>query len=125
MTEIAIISGGLAKLAQSGNGKFEDVIKSFFIPGEEIIISFANTHDGVVFTNKRIIGVDTSGLGHKKEKYTSIPYKKIDMFYSETAGVGDTDTELRLLLGSTYIHLCFNRSTDIVNLAKIISTYSV
>ncbi len=125
MDEIAIVDGINTRLAQSGNGKFKDVITPFFIPGEEIIISFANTHDGVVFTNKRIIGIDASGLGHSREKYTSILYKKIDMFYSETAGIGDRDTELRLILGSNYIHLCFDKATDIVSLAKIISTYSV
>lgn len=47
----------------------------------------------MVFTNKRFIAVNVQGLTGKKQDYTTISYKNINVFSIETSGVFGLDSE--------------------------------
>ena len=55
-------------------------VSNLLIPNEEIGFAFSSMRDKLVFTNKRIIAVNTQGITGKKVDYTSIPYSKIQVF---------------------------------------------
>ncbi|WP_010166389.1 PH domain-containing protein [Candidatus Epulonipiscium viviparus] len=123
MATLDIISKGLKKLEQTDNNKFWGLLQPLLIANEEILASFKAVNDGIIFTNKRIIGVDVSGIAGQKEKATTIPYKKIDMFFIETAGMGDLDTELEIWVAGELIHLNFSKKVDIHQIGQLLSTY--
>ena len=85
-----------AEKPEKGFGVVEDLL----IPGETIIDSFCSVRDRLVFTNKRIISVNVQGVTGMKKDFTSIPYKKIQTFSVETAGLMDLDAELTLYVSS-------------------------
>ncbi len=88
------------KLRAVDNGSFADVLEPMLIPGEEILASFKTVRDGVVFTTKRIITINVQGITGRKVDFTSLPYKKIQAFSVETAGVMDLDGELQVWFSS-------------------------
>ena len=84
------------KLKPVSNATYAAMITPMFVSGETIIGSFQTIRDGVVFTNKRIITINIQGITGKKKDFTSLPYKKIQAYSVETAGVLDLDSELDL-----------------------------
>jgi Bacterial PH domain len=56
------------------------------VDGEDVVMAFKAGRDLTVFTNKRIISIDTQGLTGKKKQYLSIPYKSVRAFAVESAG---------------------------------------
>ena len=80
--------------------------------------------DYVVFTDKRFIAVNVQGITGKKQDYTSMPYKNINVFSIETAGVFDLDSELELYFsGVGKVKFEFSGASDIVQIGKIISSF--
>ena len=63
---------------------------------EELVKAFKLVRDVFVFTNKRLILVDKQGLTGRKAEYMTIPYKSIEKFSKESAGLLDLDAELRI-----------------------------
>lgn len=76
------------------------VVEDLLIPGETILDSFVSVRDRLIFTDKRIISVNTQGVTGKKKDFTSIPYKRIQTFSIETAGLMDLDAELTVYISS-------------------------
>jgi hypothetical protein len=71
-------------------------VEGMLILGEQVIACFKGVRDGVVFTSKRVIAFNVQGITGKKTAYTSLPYKRVQAFSIETAGVVDLDSELHL-----------------------------
>jgi len=61
---------------------------------EQVLRAFSQARDAFIYTNRRILIVDTKGLSGQRVKYKSIPYKHIHGFEFETAGHLDSDAEL-------------------------------
>ncbi len=103
---------------------FSKLISPIFIQGESILASFQTARDGVVFTNFRIIAIDTQGVTGKKKDITSLPYSKIQAFSVETAGVIDLDSELELyFIGLGNVKFEFTNRANITEICQIISSY--
>lgn len=99
-------------------------VEDLFIEGEEIIGSYKALRDYVVFTTARIISVNVQGMTGKKIDYTSLPYKKVQAFSVETAGVLDMDSELDLVFsGLGKVKFEFTGKSDIVAIGNVISEY--
>ena len=65
-------------------------IQDILVDGEDVVCCFKTVRDVAIFTNKRLIVRDTQGMtGIKKETY-SLPYKSINMYTTENAGIADT-----------------------------------
>jgi hypothetical protein len=101
-------------------------IASFLIPGEEAVMVFKTVRDQVVFTNKRIIATNVQGLIGKKVDYTSVPYRKINMYSVITAALLDLSCELELHISEVgTVRFEINGSFDIVKLNRVISEYTL
>lgn len=119
-------NGFFARLKQVNNDTFGKIINDFLIAGEVVIGAYKSVRDGVVFTNKRIITINVQGITGKKQDYTSIPYSKISTFSLETAGFFDLDSELELYMsGVGRLKFQFTGSTDVKEICKAISTYTL
>lgn len=88
------------KLSGEKIEKGEKVVADLLIPGEIVIDSYASVRDRLIFTNKRIISVNIQGMTGMKKDFTSIPYKHIQTFSIETAGLMDLDGELQIYVSS-------------------------
>ena len=96
----------------------------FLIPGEEIVGAYQALRDGVVFTNKRIITINSQGITGKKKDMTSLPYSKIQAFSVETIGSFDLDSELELWFsGLGKVKFEFAGEVNITDSCKLISGY--
>jgi hypothetical protein len=101
-------------------------ITSFLIPGEEAVMVFKTVRDQVVFTNKRIIATNVQGIIGKKVDYTSVPYRKINMYSVITAALLDLSCELELNISEVgKVRFEINGSFDIIKLNRIISEYAL
>lgn len=65
------------KLRPAKNETFYSMISELLIDGEQVLQSFQNVRDGVIFTTKRIFAINIQGLTGKKRDITSLPYSKI------------------------------------------------
>merc|ERR1711935_416763 len=63
---------------------------------ERVLKAFQSGRDIDVYTNRRMIIVDTKGLSGKSVKYKSLPWKYVQGFEFETAGHLDRDAEMYL-----------------------------
>ena len=110
------------KLKTASDQTFLPVLVPMLVEGEEIAGTYQSIRDGVVFTNKRIIVINVQGITGKKMDFTSLPYKNIQAYSVETAGVLDLDTELDLWFsGLGKIRLEFVAQENIAYICKMIS----
>jgi hypothetical protein len=112
------------KLSPIAPADLMPTIASFLVTGEEAVMVFKTVRDQVVFTNKRIIATNVQGLIGKKIDYTSVPYRKINMYSVITAALLDLSCELELNISEVgKIRFEINGSFDIVKLNRVISEY--
>ncbi len=96
----------------------------FLVEGEDVIGTYQAIRDGVVFTNKRIIAINTQGITGKKKDMTSLPYNKIQAFSIENIGSFDLDHELELWFsGLGKVRFEFAGEVDIMGICKLISEH--
>ncbi|MBR5302725.1 MAG: PH domain-containing protein [Clostridia bacterium] len=108
------------KLMEVDPQKGAQQVETMLIPGEHVIACFKSVRDGVIFTNKRVIAFNVQGITGKKTDYTSLPYKRVQAFSIETAGLVDLDSELHLWFSSVgRVRFEFARGVDV----KKLSTY--
>lgn len=103
--------------------QLEGELQAITADNESIQMGYKVFRDMFVFTNKRLILIDKQGVTGKKVEYLSIPYKSIAKFAVETAGSFDTDSELKLWIGSdpTPIVKELKRGTDVVGIQKTLA----
>ena len=97
---------------------------------EKVMMAFKAGRDVTLFTNIRVLILDTKGLVGCKIETTSIPYKSIHAYSIETAGMWDRDSELYLHTRNRW-HLCTvsmdfrSGKTDIMQIQKLLSGFVV
>lgn len=64
-----------------GNDTVGANLTALLLPNENIIGTYKGIRDYVVFTDKRFIAVNVQGLTGKKQDYTSMPYKNINVLF--------------------------------------------
>ena len=106
------------------NGLPDEGIKSLFVPNENTVQVYKGVRDYIVFTNKRIIIVNVQGMTGKKKDFTSIPYKNINTFSIESAGMLDRDCELEIYISAIgKLHFEFSGSSNIVAIGQMLANY--
>lgn len=109
------------KLHPAKPDPFLPALEPILLPGETIAACFQSVRDYLVFTPLRIISVNIQGLTGRKQDFTSLPYKRIQTFSIETAGVLDLDAELELWFsGLGRVRLEFLRGTDLASICRLI-----
>lgn len=77
----------------------EDKLRSdpaLLLKEEKVLRAFQSGRDVDLYTNRRMIIIDTKGLTGKRRKYKSIPFKHMHGYEFETAGHMDRDAEIYL-----------------------------
>ncbi|MCY3990237.1 MAG: PH domain-containing protein [Caldilineaceae bacterium] len=118
-----------ALLGAAGRMKDKDVeefVKRVLNNDEKLVSAYRTKRDSYVFTNRRFIWEDIQGLTGKKRSLTSIPYSKISAFSVETAGIWDTDGELRLYVSgyASPLKLEFRSGIDIYDIQLLLSMFT-
>jgi hypothetical protein len=104
------------------DSSYSKKVGDLIVQGEEVLDSYKSMRDGVVFTTMRIIVINVQGMTGKKVDYTSIPYKRINVYSIETAGVFDMDAELDVFIsGIGKLRFEFRGRSDIREISKYIS----
>ncbi|OUN38669.1 MULTISPECIES: PH domain-containing protein [unclassified Faecalibacterium] len=84
------------KLRPVNDSKLERLIQPLLTPGEQVVQAFQSVRDGVVFTDRRVIAINVQGVTGMKKSFTSLPYRRVQAYAIESAGMGDLDGELQL-----------------------------
>ena len=84
------------KLRPVNDSKLERLIQPLLTPGEQVIQALQSVRDGVVFTDRRVIAINVQGVTGMKKSFTSLPYRRVQAYAIESAGMGDLDGELQL-----------------------------
>ncbi len=114
----------IIKLSKISGDSVEKEVAPLFVEGETIIGAYKSMRDYVVFTNKRIISVNAQGMTGKKKDFSSLPYKKIQVFSVETSGVFDLDSELEMYFsGLGKVKFDFTGASDIVKIGQLIGSF--
>lgn len=117
-------NGKVVKLKSTGDFSSEKTLAPLLVTGENVVGEFKGVRDYVVFTNKRVIAINTQGVTGKKKDLTSLPYSKIQLFSVETSGLMDMDSELELYFsGVGAIRFEFASAKELMDIAHIISGY--
>ena len=99
-----------------------DEVASLFTDSAEIRID-QGIRDGVLFTDRRIIAVNTQGFTGRKKAFVVMPYSRIQAYSIESAGVIDFDSEVRIwLAGLGMATFELVAGADIFALARLIGS---
>ena len=112
------------KLRETEDTRHLASMQEYLAQGEAFRYVFVSVRDRIYFTNKRLIVVNVEGVTGAKKNITSLPYKKIQAFSIETAGVADIDSELQLWFsGLGPITFEFTCGKAIKNIMKLLGDY--
>ena len=90
-------------------------------PGERIVQQYQGIRDGIVFTDRRVIAVNTQGITGKKKSFVTLPYTRIQAYAIESADVMDFDSEMKLWFsGPGVVTFELIACSDITALAQLI-----
>jgi hypothetical protein len=98
-------------------------VNEMLIDGEQAVAAFKTIRDVAIFTDKRIIVRDAQGLTGKKIEIYSLPYKSIDMWSSENAGMIDFNSEIELWTRAGHVKLNLKKGIDIRRFDNLIGKY--
>lgn len=112
------------KLTKTDSEGIAKKVQPLLVNEEQIIGEYKSIRDFVVFTDRRIIVVDTQGLIGKKKEFSILPYSKIQAFSIETSDLIDLDAELELYYSSLgTVRFEFMGHNDIMQIGKMISEH--
>lgn len=107
----------------------EDIVEKYnelFVQGEQIEMAFKLIRDEYIFTNKRLIVIDTQSISGKKKSFKTIAYKSISRYSIESAGHFDLDAELNIWISGEKepsITMTFNKKVNIYDVQQILAAH--
>lgn len=72
--------------------KYDNVLMA----GEKVEMEFKGLRDGMIFTDRRMIVLNSQGIMGKKVEVTSFPWKSVTAYAVENSGTLDLDAELKI-----------------------------
>lgn len=99
----------------------DESISALLADGERVMETFALVRDHAYFTDRRIIISDVQGVVGKKKEFLSIPYRSIQYFSVESAGLADITAEMDIYLRDLKIKFNLRRDVNVNELSKIIA----
>jgi hypothetical protein len=118
---MSVMGYGIGDAFEIPNDQATKEIAKLLTSNEEVKKAFKLVRDMLIFTDRRLLCVDKQGMGTKVE-YLTIPYKSIEMFALETAGVMERDSEISLWIKghNQPKKFAFRRGSDVEAVYKII-----
>ncbi len=122
---MSLISGLLGHSAETSAEDAAAKLKHALIEGEQLIKAYKLVRDQVLLTNLRIIWVNKQGVTGRKQEIMSIPYRSIDRFSMENAGLLDLDSELAVWIKGvdSAIVWKFSKGANIDEAHRIVAQY--
>ena len=118
---IAFENMAFLKLRPVTDSRLSEQVAPLLCPGESIEQQFQGIRDGIVFTDRRVIAVNTQGFTGKKKAFVVLPYNRIQAYSIESAGVMDFDTEMKLWFsGLGIVTFELIAGSDLSSLARLI-----
>lgn len=99
----------------------DESISELLADGETVFATFALVRDHAYFTDRRIIISDIQGVVGKKKEFLSVPYRSIQFWSVESAGVADVTSEMDIYLRDLKIIFNLRRDVNVNELSKIIA----
>lgn len=96
-------------------------IQDLFIEGETADYAYSTLRDTAVFTNHRLIILDTQGVTGTKKEYYSIPYRSIDMWSVETSGILDINGEVDLWTKVGHVKIQLRKGINVKEVDTLIA----
>jgi hypothetical protein len=98
--------------------KYEKVL----MDGESIEMEFKGLRDGMLFTDRRMIVLNSQGITGKKVEVTSFPWKSVTAYSVENSGTIDLDAELKICgSGWGVCEVMMTKGTDVRAVARFIN----
>lgn len=117
--------GLLGRATESNEDKANNALRKILIGGEQVQASFVLYRDRFVFTNARLVILNSMGVG-KEHSYRSIPYDMISTFEIRTRSLAGIDSVLTIwLVGDTQngIELKFGNDDGVYKVQQVLATY--
>ncbi len=96
-------------------------ISELLIAGETADHAYSTLRDTAVFTNHRLIILDTQGVTGTKKEYYSIPYRSIDMWSVETSGILDINGEVDLWTKVGHVKIQLRKGINVTEVDSLIA----
>ncbi len=109
------------KLRPVDDERLAALVGPLLCPGETIAQQYQSVRDCVIFTDRRVIAVNVQGITGKKKDFSILPYRRIQAYSIESAGVMDLDSELDLWLsGLGHVRFELVAGADLPALCRLI-----
>lgn len=115
------ISNALGWTFTSELNKVPQELTGLLIEGERIHAAYKTVRDIAVFTNKRLIVMDSQGLTGRKKEIYSLPYSAINMWSTENAGTIDLNSEVQLWTRAGEVKINLHRGVDPRKLDRVLA----
>ncbi|AXY24845.1 hypothetical protein CL176_01760 [Suicoccus acidiformans] len=115
------ISNALGWTFTSELNKVPQELTELLIEGERIHAAYKTVRDIAVFTNKRLIVMDSQGLTGRKKEIYSLPYSAINMWSTENAGTIDLNSEVQLWTRAGEVKINLHRGVDPRKLDRVLA----
>ncbi len=110
------------KLRPVSDSKLTELVKPLLCEGEPIFQQYQGIRDGILFTDRRVIAVNTQGILGKKKEFVILPYRCVQAYSIQSAGLMDFDSEMKLwFAGLGIVTFELFAGADLVQLSRIIS----
>lgn len=98
-------------------------VMDVLVNGERPVAAYKTIRDSAIFTDKRLIVRDAQGITGKKVEIYSLPWKSVDMWSSENAGIIDFNAEHELWTRAGHVKVHLKKGVDIRKIDRLISEY--
>ena len=98
-------------------------VMAMLVPGETAHAAFKTVRDIAVFTSHRLIVRDSQGLTGKKVETYSLPWRSVDMWSVENAGVIDINAEVELWTRAGHVKINLRKGADVNRINQLLSAF--
>lgn len=110
------------KLRPVTDTRLTEQVRPLLCNGERVLQQYQGIRDGILFTDRRVIAVNTQGIIGKKKAYVILPYNRIQAYAIQSAGVMDFDSEMKLwYAGLGIVTFELYAGADLTQLNRIIA----
>jgi len=104
-------------------GTLQAKYQNVLMDGEHIEMEFKGLRDGMLFTDRRIVVLNSQGITGKKVEVSSFPWKSITAYSIENSGTMDLDAELKICgSGWGVCEVQMTKGTDVRAVAQFINS---
>ncbi|MBR0406260.1 MAG: PH domain-containing protein [Eggerthellaceae bacterium] len=98
-------------------------VMDMLLQGEQVYAAFKTIRDIAVFTSYRLIVRDSQGLTGSKIETYSLPWKSVDMWSIENAGMLDFNSEVELWTRAGHVKINLKKGADVNRINGLLTAF--